>query len=119
MKDLQEINANEVTKMTWPMKVLFAVEKCHPTNCHACDTTIEVGEDFRLVTHLRVKPKDYDENRIRGRDKLLYKEPKDEMCCMNCGTKELEPRDRLEEKDWHVKVGGQGGFSRPSVQAKK
>ena len=74
---IDDILAGSDTAMTKELVRLFAAAGCSPTACHACGKEIKVGASFKLVTYTKKEP---------GATAT------DEMCCNNCGIKELENR---------------------------
>ena len=114
---LDDIKPSEDVVMTDALRRVFAAAGCKPTVCHACSRKIEVGDSFKLVPHLRKPAKASIAHLIPHTKRELYDWAIDEMCCANCGTPELEARDRAQELDWSkTRIGG---YSRPSKAAAK
>ena len=100
---INDINPSEDTVMTPALVRLFTAEGCVPTMCHACNKRIKAGVTFKLIPH-------------NSGDGL-----RDEMCCSDCGEKELVARDKRIERQrvHHVSYDqsagyATGGYSRPS-----
>ena len=107
MNEIDEIKPSEDTLMTGHLIRIFKSVGCSPTECHACTKEIKTGEVFRLVPHPNI-------NAWSSGDRFV-----DEMCCVNCGSKQLTLRDRRRRRNQKnhaakkIAAGGHG-FSRPS-----
>lgn len=104
---IDDIGPSEDTVMTAHLIRLFRSAGCSPA-CHACCNEIVSGDIFKLVPHPNTHPSG---NISEG---LV-----DEMCCANCGTHQLNLRDRRwrrEHKNHRARkiAAGGHGYSRPS-----
>ena len=96
---LNDIAPDTMTLLTEKLLRLFRYAGCEP-ECHACHTTIEVNQEFQLVTHGK-------------------QEPRDVMLCSSCTladlikTEKRERRKELRGRDFWGPTS-RGGYSRPS-----
>jgi len=101
---LDDVPPDTITTLTEELMRLFRYAGCEP-ECHACQTSIEIGDKFQLAAHGKVRKQDHEEFDIVSRDVML---------CATCTIPDLIRRERSVEREARAWKKLHPGYSRPS-----